>query len=330
MTLASASADITIDAWSGRVENATPRERSAIRFLRTAATAMNPFHLYGYSYVVRVARSLLPSKRRMVFVLGEDCRMRTDYCDAYWSMLLRPNYRYEPSIRALIDASRDVEYGFIDGGANHGFWSIIVSGPQAGGKKTIAVEAASDTFDHLADNCSLNGGRFTALNRAIDAGSGVLVRIYGAKHEARSIVAPSSDAKPILDCETISLDDLAARPEFADLDKFIVKLDLEGVEVTAFAGATKLLDADTAFIYEEHGSDRSHENTRYALQTLGLRVFWLGDADARELKSAEEVAPIKRSRRFGYDMVGTRSRFWIERLEQLVASGNASRKPFRN
>lgn len=318
MTALAATENIVIDTVSGRVEGASAPERAAIALLRTANAVLRPFHDFGFSYVARATRKLLPSRKAMVLRLAADSRMRIDYCDAYWSTLLAPGYPYEPWLRVLLADSAQVPYGFIDGGANHGFWSILASGSPGGSKRVVAVEAASDTFLHLEDNRALNGGRFTALNRAIGPETGERVRIYGFKHESRTTVAPSADARPILDCETISIDDIAARPEFAGIDKFIVKLDVEGVEIPAFDGARRLIDADTAFVYEEHGSDRDHATTRHVLDALGMRVFWLAPGEAREITRPDEVGAIKKSRRFGYDLVATRSAFWTERLIRLA------------
>jgi FkbM family methyltransferase len=315
-----AVADIMVDASSGRVEGASAVERAAILVLRSAMFFLKPFSNFGISYVARATRSLLPSRRRMVFQLTPDSRMRVSYCDTYWSVLLSPRYAYERSVRALLTASRDVDYGFIDGGANHGYWSILVSGKQFGAKKAVAVEAASDTYRNLDDNRALNAGRFTALNRAIGSTSGERVRIYGHKHEARSIVAPSSDARPILDCETISVDDLADLPDFRGLRRFVVKLDVEGVEIPAFSGAQRLLSGDTVFIYEEHGSDSRHETTRHVLDVMKLRVFWLGDGRIRELRSVDELDTIKKSRRTGYDMIASGSAFWLGRLDAATST----------
>lgn len=310
--------DIVINAHSGRIEGAGLREAVALRTLRLAMRVLLPLRQFGFSYVARAVRALLPSKRPMIFTLSPGAAMRVPYCDPYWSILLLPDYSYERSMLTLLDAARDVDYGFIDGGANYGYWSILASGPGAGGKPAVAIEAAADTFKVLEDNRQLNDGRFVALNRAIGAVSGEHVRIFGAKHEARTTVDPADGSKPILECDTINVDDLAAMPHFAGLDRFIVKLDVEGVEIAAFAGATRLLGGDTVFVYEDHGSDLDHATTRHALQVLSLRVFWIGHGRRCEITAPEQLADIKKSRRFGYDIVATRSPFWIERLEKLI------------
>lgn len=313
--MAAVADDIVIDARSGRVDNANAVERTAIAALRAALAVLRPFSNFGISYIARAVRTFLPSKRSMIFVLDPDCRMRVAYCDTYWSVLLRRNYPYEKALRALVDLARDVEFGFIDGGANHGYWSILVSGPAAGARKTVAIELAPDTYRGLEENWQLNDKRFTILNRAIGKASGEPVKIYGRKHEARSTVAPGGNATVLFENETISLDDLARLPLFKGLDKFMVKLDVEGVEVPALEGGEGLLARDTVFIYEEHGSDPKHETTRHVLDAMKLRVFWLGGDKARELKSADELNRIKKSRRTGYDMIASRSPFWLQRLE---------------
>jgi FkbM family methyltransferase len=322
--LAASATDIVIDARTGRVENANVAERLALLALRGAVAVLHPFHLFGFSYVARAVRTLLPSKKSMQFVFGDDARMRVDYCDAYWSQLVSPNYNYEPAVLAFVEAFRDTPYAFVDGGANHGFWSILATSKAYGAKRAVAVEAASDTFAQLEENRILNNDRFTTLNRAIGAVSGEQVRIYGVKHEARTTV-PEEGLKPILDCVSISLDDLADHPSVKGAEAYAVKLDVEGVEVASMNGARRLIETDAVFVYEDHGSDLTHAVTRNALGHLGLRVFWLGSGKAVEIRSPDQLDAIKKSRRYGYDMAATKSQYWISRLEALVNGGTAVR-----
>ncbi len=313
------SAPIRFDIQTGKITGAHWHEWLALRVLGLAVRLMQPFHLYGFSYVCRLVRLLLPSRRKMIFQLDADSQMLTDYCDAYWSVLLMPGFPYETENANLIASARDVNYGFIDGGANHGFWSALISGKAAGQKPVVAIEAASDTFVRLEENRALNNKRFVGLNRAIGSLSGERVLIYGAKHEARSTIAPDKAAKPILDCISICLDDVSDHTHFAGVTKFIVKLDVEGVEIAAMTAATKLQRMDTVFLYEDHGSDRSHETTRHVMEQLGMQVFWLGrEQPAAKILDVKQMDAIKRSRRFGYDFAASKSPFWIERLNAMV------------
>jgi FkbM family methyltransferase len=320
MAAAAGTGDIVIDTVSGKVEGAAPHERLAVGLLRVATYILRPFHLFGASYVARLMRRVLPSRKSVTFRLAEDSLMRTGWCDYYWSFLCLPRFNYEASVRALIADARDVNFGFIDAGANFGYWSVLASSRWGGSRPVVAIEAAADTFRRLEDNRSLNGNRFTALNRAIGPVSGERVLIYGVKHEQRTTVAPSDVAKPILDSVTITLDEIAAMPEFARVDSFVVKLDVEGVEVAAFAGARRLLEGDSVFIYEEHGSDRSHATTHHVLKSLGMRVFWLGEGPGEEIRNPDRLDVIKTSRRYGYDMVASRSPFWLSRLEKMLGA----------
>lgn len=322
MQAAVGTGDIVIDTVSGRIEGAALHERLAIGLLRVSTYLLRPFHLFGASYVARLMRRLLPSRKSISFRLAEDSVMRTPWCDYYWSFLCLPRFNYEAPVRALIEESRDVDYGFIDAGANFGYWSVLASSRWGGSRPVVAIEAAADTFRRLEENRRLNGKRFTALNRAIGASSGETVQIYGAKHEQRSTVQPSAEAKPILECQTITLDEVAAMPEFAGVGSFMVKLDVEGVEIPAFEGARRLIEGDSVFVYEEHGSDRAHATTHHVLKSLGMRVFWLGEGRGEEIRDPGRLDAIKTSRRFGYDMVASRSPFWLSRLEKMTgASG---------
>ena len=104
-----AAEPISIDIRSGKITGARPHELIALRLLGFAVRLMLPFHLFGFSYVCRLVRTLLLSRRKMIFQLDGDSRLLTDYCDASWSVLLMPGFPYETENANLIAASRDVE-----------------------------------------------------------------------------------------------------------------------------------------------------------------------------------------------------------------------------
>jgi hypothetical protein len=111
----------------------------------------------------------------------------------------------------------------------------------------------------------------------------------------------------------------------AGINRFVVKLDIEGMEADAMKAADALLHSDSVFIYEDHGSDRRHGTTARVLGEIGLRVFWLGDGNAREISDPAALDAIKTSRRYGYDLAATRSAFWIEKLQAMVAEKSTGR-----
>jgi FkbM family methyltransferase len=317
--------DITIDCRTGAIAGATALEWLALKFIGLSARILEPVHRFGLSRIVRAVGYLVGSSKGMVFQLAEDSRMRTPFCDPYWTPLVVPNMLYRLNLTKIVEGFRDIDFGFIDGGANYGCWSILVSGWKGNAKPALAVEAASDTFGRLAENCSLNGNRFRILNRAISDRSGDTVLIYGDRHEARSILPDDASSAPVSECLTISLDDLLQDTALAGVSRFVVKLDIEGMETQAMQAASALLRKDAVFIYEDHGSDRTHHTTATVLEKIGLRVFWLGDGNAREISDPAGLDAIKASRRYGYDLAATRSPFWIEKLEAMVSQRSTGR-----
>lgn len=310
---------ITIDCRTGAIAGARAHELVAVWLVRLASIILKPVNHFGLSYICRAVRTLLPSDRPFLFLIDADTRFRVDYCDAYWSVLTVANYVYEPPIRRFVDEMRDVDYAFLDCGANQGYWSAIVSSPAGGKHRVIAVEAASDTYWHLADNQALNRGAFTGINRAISGRSGEIVKIYGVKHEARSMLPSGAGDTSALEVETLSLDDLADHPAVAGAPMVAIKLDVEGVEIDAMSAAERLLARETVFLYEDHGHDRTHKVTEFAMGALGMRVFWLGRGGPYEITSLNQLDAIKVSRRRGYDFAASRSPIWLAKLDGVVA-----------
>ena len=55
--------------------------------------------------------------------------------------------------------------------------------------------------------------------------------------------------------------------------KYLIKLDVEGVEVEAIKGGTRLLQGDSMLLCEEHGNDPSHTVSRYILEQTPLKLM---------------------------------------------------------
>ena len=47
--------------------------------------------------------------------------------DTYWNKLFCQSYVYEPEIEKILKLFNALDYYFLDLGANHGYWSILVS-----------------------------------------------------------------------------------------------------------------------------------------------------------------------------------------------------------
>jgi hypothetical protein len=84
----------------------------------------------------------------------------------------------------------------------------------------------------------------------------------------------------------------------------IIKLDVEGAEIPALAGAARLLEGDALLIYEDHGSDAAHGVTRHVLGERLLDVTYV-DASGRmsPISAPDQLSSIKKNRYTGYNFV---------------------------
>lgn len=312
---------IEVDHGSGRITSASAVERCGIALMQGASWAHQRFEIRGLGWATRVIAGVLPSSATVRVRLDDDCVFEMPYGDRYWSLLLLRSAKYEADVRGVIEAVATVDYAFIDCGANFGYWSVLVSGQRLGSHPAVAIEAAPDTYQRLRRNAAANGERFATLNRAVSDRSGLTVPLYGTKHEARSVVADGGGGTPVARVETLALDDLLGRPELSAGQPIMLKLDVEGAEVAAMAGAPRLLDRDLLVVYEDHGADRGHAASAHFARTLGMRLFAIDHNRGIEIGALEELSAIKRHRWFGYNFFATRSPLWIGHLTALCGSG---------
>lgn len=111
---------------------------------------------------------------------------------------------------------------------------------------------------------------------------------------------------------TITLDDLAVTHFGGVPERLLIKLDVEGAEINAFRGATRILATDALFYYEDHGLDAKSEVTEHVLRELGLDVFYSrNDGSLLRIRSASEASRIKKSKTYGYNFLACKrdSRF---------------------
>lgn len=306
---------IELDRLTGRLTGANAAERLGLAATRTAASLLRPFHDFGFSYAAGFVAAALPSDKAIQIRFPDGSVFAFPYGDRYWSLLLPRGRAYVKQIEDALAALADEPFAFVDCGANYGYWSVLLSGEHYRSHPTVAIEAAPDTYAWLMRNAMLNEGRFATLNRAVSSRSGETVRLYGAKHEARSI---AGEGVPVGEVETIALDDLLERPELAGPERIVLKLDVEGAETAALEGARTMLERDSLLVYEEHGSDPSHALSAHLRDSLGMRLFAAEAGGVRELGGLAELDRFKKSRRWGYDFFATRSRYWIERLQRLA------------
>jgi FkbM family methyltransferase len=311
-----ALAPIQFDRASGALAGANLWERTAALALATGAKISSHFSHRGYNHCANLLRKALP-ERNIAIRLNVDAIFEFPYGDGYWSKLLNRSYNYEGELELLFLDSADVDYTLIDGGANYGYWSILVSSAPFGRHRAIAIEPSSQNFPKLANNARVNGDRFEVMKCAVGAVRGK-AQLSGTKHEAFSIAGGGGGEE----VPVIALDDLIDDGKVAGQGKFLIKLDVEGVEIDAIKGGTRLLQTDSVILCEEHGSDRTHAVSRFILDQTPLTLL-VYDPLSRRLETVTELSildRIKVSSNVGYNVFGTASAFWLNRIEALNAT----------
>lgn len=315
-----AQAPIQFDRASGALEGVNLWERTAALALTTGSKISSHFSHRGYNHCANLLRKALP-KRNIAIKLNPDATFEFPYGDGYWSKLLDRSFRYEVELDRLFKGAIDVNYTLIDCGANYGYWSVLVSSAPFGSHRVIAIEPSSQNFAKLKDNAAVNGNRFDVMNCAIGAARGI-ARLSGTKHEAFSIAGTARGGEEV---PVIALDNLIDDGRISPDGKYLIKLDVEGVEIEAIKGGTRLLQGDSVILCEEHGSDRHHTVSRYILEQTPLKLI-VYDPRSNRMETVTELSildRIKVSSNIGYNVFGTASAFWQDRINGLNA--NAAR-----
>jgi FkbM family methyltransferase len=313
---------IQFDRTSGALEGANPWERLAAVALTLGSKISSNFSHRGYNMCANLLRRMLP-ERDIDVRLNSDATFAFPYGDGYWSKLLNTSFAYEDELELLFRASADVDYTLLDCGANYGYWSVLVSSKPFGSHKAIAIEPSGQNFPKLANNAKINGNRFEVMKCAIGAARGT-ARLSGTKHEAFSIAGDQSAGEEV---PVIALDNLIDDGKVAAGGKFLIKLDVEGVEIEAMKGGTRLLQGDSVILCEEHGNDPQHTVSRYILEQTPLKLI-VYDPRSNRLETVSDLSildRIKVSTHVGYNVFGTASAFWLDRINALNAKAAAPR-----
>jgi len=194
---------------------------------------------------------------------------------------------------------------------------VLVSSKPFGSHKAMAIEPSGQNFPKLANNAKINGNRFEAMKCAIGSARGT-ARLSGTKYEAFSIAGDQSDGEEV---PVLALDNLLDDGKVAANGKFLIKLDVEGVEIEAMKGGARLMQADSVLLCEEHGNDPAHTVSRYILEQTPLKLI-VFDPHSNRLETVTDLSildRIKVSTHIGYNVFGTASAFWLDRINALNA-----------
>jgi FkbM family methyltransferase len=305
----SAGPQLAFDRSTGAFDGASLGEQVARIAFQAGARLSAAWSHRGFAAGCRAVRTML-SGRDITVRLNEDAQFAFPYGDGYWTLLLDRTYRYEPDIEMFFKGIADADYTLIDCGAKYGYWSVLITSRPYGARRAIAIEPSSLNFVRLAHNAKINGNRFRFMHRAIGEKAG-MARLSGTRHEARAGE----------EVAVISLDTLIDDNMITALGRYVIKLDVEGVEIQAMRGGERLLKSDCVVICEEHGNDPNHTISRHILANTGLKLFCYDRATGHfeHLRDVAALGRIKQHSNVGYNVLATASTFWESRIRALSA-----------
>jgi FkbM family methyltransferase len=296
---------ISFDRCNRKLDTANLRSRLQARLMQLSHLALAPIGYLGISRVhAAINKAIRPDSETLILENG--ARFTFPSGDYYWNRLLDADWQYEPEIHAFLCAASAVPFVFLDLGANFGYWSARVGSGLYGAHRSIAVEPSAAAFAILERNTGRLAHAVAIYQRAIDAVSRKKVRLYGDRHAGCSIDSSwlgvsSNQANEI---ETISIDDLLAAEKIdASQTPVLIKLDVEGVEDRAIAGATQAMQGQTAFLIEDAEKHGISKAVRHLSVDLGMSLYRYDREVFHEIRSFDEIAALK-TRQSSLQVVG--------------------------
>jgi FkbM family methyltransferase len=223
-----------------------------------------------------------------------DCFFKLPVFEPYWGPTVIGGRPFEPEVVRLLHDVRDLRPVLVDCGANYGYYSVLVTGPDYDFAGALAIEASPSTYTRLRENARLNADRFKTQNLALSAESGKTVSLAETAHHAVTHVnvtgAPSDDpTHETVEVTTVTIPDALAQSGLDDADRYVLKVDVEGQEIAALEGSRAWRKQKDHLIVYEDWADAGFETTA-ALLAEDYPVFYVRtDGSALRVASTDDA-----------------------------------------
>jgi FkbM family methyltransferase len=268
---------------------------------------------FKYFYNLNEIITLFISKKKIIKIkLNLDTYFSFFLKDPYYNRLIYPKFKYEPEIEFLLKKLKDIDFLFLDAGANYGYWSLLVSSKKFNKKKAIALEPLKSNYNFLHKNRLDNQNRFKTLNLGVGEKKKYTKIYYNNKtSNVGASIYKDNDKK--LFSEKIKIDKIDNILSKIKEKNFVIKIDIEGNEINALNGAKKILKKNCLIIYEDHASDKFHLNSKYFLKK-NFSIFSFDGKKIYQIRKINELNNIKKIKHKGYNFIATRSLLFKKNL----------------
>ncbi len=276
---------------------------------------------FKFFYNLNKMITIFISKKKIIKIkLNLDSNFSFLLNDPYYNRLIYPKYKYEPEIEFILQKLKHINFLFVDAGANYGYWSTLISSKKFRNKKVIALEPLKSNYYFLYKNKQDNKKRFKILNLGVGEKK-KYCKIYYNKDSSNVGASIYKDKNKRLNSEIIKINKIDNILSKIKKKNYVLKLDVEGNEINALKGAKQTLNKNCLIIYEDHGKDKSHLNTKYLFKNNFL-VYYLDKEKIYQIKKINELNLIKRINHKGYNFIATKSLLFQISLKKILNENN--------
>lgn len=280
-----------------------------ICFFGFITSYLNFKYFYNFNKII----TFFISKKKIIKIkLNSDTYFSFFLKDPYYNRLIYPKFKYEAEIEFLLKKLKDIDFLFLDAGANYGYWSLLVSSKKFNKKKAIALEPLKSNYNFLHKNRLDNQNRFKTLNLGVGEKK-KYTKIYYSDQTSNVGASIYKDNNKKLFSQKIKIDKIDNILSKIKEKNFVIKIDIEGNEINAMNGAKKTLKKNCLIIYEDHASDKFHFNSKYFLKK-NFSIFSFDGKKIYQIRKIDELNDIKKIKHKGYNFIATRSLLFKKNL----------------